>query len=84
MHDVATTKMCVPLGYVIKTPHGTVKIVMKEPVAFALQINIGGKQFLQNGGKLLPGYTSQPTWQSSSKVTAMKPSNLPFSYESNV
>jgi hypothetical protein len=67
MSDVATTKIRVHAGYVIKTPHGIVKMVMKEPVAFSLRIETGGKQFLQNGGKFLPGYMSHPTWQSSSK-----------------
>jgi len=42
MSDVATTKIHVHAGYVIMKPHGTVKIVMKEPVAFALQTEIGG------------------------------------------
>ena len=40
--DVAKTKIHVHVGYVIKSPYGTVKIVLKEPVAFALKIETGG------------------------------------------
>jgi hypothetical protein len=40
-------------------------------------------QFLQNDGKFLPGSMPHRTWQSSQKVTVIKPSNLTRSCESN-
>jgi len=74
MSDVATQKRerererereHIHAGYVITKIHGTVKTVMKEPAALALQIEIGGSSSYRMEVKFLPGYMSHPMWQSS-------------------
>jgi hypothetical protein len=84
MADAATTKIDVHTGYVIMKPHGTAKTVMKRHVALAFRIEIGGSSPYRMVVKFLPGSMSHPTWQSSSKVTTIKPSNLTCSCESNI
>lgn len=59
-------KIHVHARYVITKLYGTVKIVMKELVTFALWIETGGGSSSHRMEvKFLPGYMSHPTWQSS-------------------